>query len=166
MSQNEAFEFKKSGNQNFNKNNFDQAIADFTKAISLNPNDAEVYYSRGAAYYGIAITRDDASSVERAIGDYDQALKLNPDYAAVYTARGSAYSGKGEFDKALEDLNHAIQLDPKDCDAYLCRGNIYLSKKEYDRGIKDMETSLRINPDQPEIRQIIEMARMMQKTQK
>lgn len=50
MSQNEALEYKNNGNRNFKQNNFEQAAEDFTRAINLNPNDAEVYLTRGIAY--------------------------------------------------------------------------------------------------------------------
>jgi len=165
MSQNEAFEYKQSGNQNLNKDNFDQAIADFTKAINLNPNDAESYLCRGIAYYGIGVIRDDPSSLDRAIEDLDHALKLNPDYEPVYTSRGGVYLFKNECDKALEDFNRAIQLDPKDYYAYTGRGNTYVRKKEYERGIKDLEAAQRINPNIPDAGEFIEMARMRQRMQ-
>jgi len=165
MSQNEALEYKKSGNQNINKNNFEQAAKDFTQAININNNDAEAYLGRGTAYYGIGVMRDDAVSLNRAIGDFDQALKLNPDYAEAYTSRGGVYLTKNELDKALEDFNRAIQLDPKDYYAYTGRGNTLVRKKEYERGIKDMETAQRINPNNPDAKEYIEMARTRQKMQ-
>jgi len=163
MSQNEALKYINSGNENLSKDNFDQAIVDFTKALELNPNDANVYYYRGLAHYGISVMRNDAPSIDRAIGDYNQALKLNPDYVEVYNARSGAYFGKNEFDKAIEDINHVIQLGTNDSFAYATRGVAYMMKEEFDRAIKDLETSLRMNPDQPDIRQHLEMARIMQK---
>jgi Flp pilus assembly protein TadD len=63
MSQNEALAYKNSGNQNLNKGNLDQAVADFTQAIKLNPNDTGVYYSRGTAYNGIGVTRNGGAKV-------------------------------------------------------------------------------------------------------
>jgi tetratricopeptide (TPR) repeat protein len=169
MNQNEALEYKYSGNNNFNKGNYDQAIADCTQAIRLNPNDAEVYVTRGAAYICIwelrKDMRKDTSPLDQAINDLDRGLKLNPDFADAYTIRGSAYNLKGEHDRAIEDHNRAIQLNSEDCNAYFKRGCIYIQHKgEYDRGIKDLETALRINPDHPYARRFIEMARMMQKS--
>ncbi|WP_373604433.1 tetratricopeptide repeat protein [Treponema endosymbiont of Eucomonympha sp.] len=56
------------------KQDYIQAIADFTQAIRLNPNDAAAYHSRGSAYYN-------KSDYDRAIADLTQALKLNPNDA-------------------------------------------------------------------------------------
>jgi len=162
MSQNGA-EYKISGQQNLNNGNFDQAVTDFTQAIGMNPNDAELYYCRSIAHYGIGVVRNDSSSLDLAIKDCNQAIKLNPDYAAAYSTRGGAYFTKGEYDMAIDDLNRAIQLNLNDYSAYNARGGAYIMKNEFDRGIKDLETSLRINPDQPDISNNLEMTRMMQK---
>ena len=57
------------------------AIADFTKAIELDPDDAVAYYNRGNSkrklkdYYG-------------AIADYTKAIELDPDVADAYYNRG------------------------------------------------------------------------------
>ena len=57
------------------------AIADYTKAIELRPDDALLIYNRGVAknyledYYG-------------AIADYTKAIELNPDDASAYNNRG------------------------------------------------------------------------------
>jgi Flp pilus assembly protein TadD len=49
--------------------NYKRAIEDFTRAISLAPNDPNPYHHRGLAY-------EDLKDVERAIGDFRQMLDL------------------------------------------------------------------------------------------
>ena len=49
-----------------------KAIADYTKAIELNPNDSNYYDNRGAAYFS-------SGRVDDAIADFRAALKVNPD---------------------------------------------------------------------------------------
>ena len=53
------------------KGDHDKAIADFTEAIRLNPNDAEAYYSRGCEYF-------EKGDHDRAIADFTEAIRLNP----------------------------------------------------------------------------------------
>jgi tetratricopeptide (TPR) repeat protein len=50
---------------------YDQAIADYTKAIELKPDDAEAHYNRGLEYEKLG-QRDEA------IADYRQAISLEP----------------------------------------------------------------------------------------
>ena len=53
------------------------AVEDYTKAIELNPNDAQAHNNRGAAYG----EKDDFG---RAIEDYTKAIELKPDFAEAY----------------------------------------------------------------------------------
>ena len=65
---------------------YDGAIADFTKAIELNPQLAEPYNNRGTA-------RLHKHDLDGAIADYAKAIELNPQFADAYSNRGlSLYS--------------------------------------------------------------------------
>ena len=52
-----------------------EAIADFTQAISLNPDYAKAYNNRGNAHSNLG-------AYQEAIADYTQAIPLTPDYAS------------------------------------------------------------------------------------
>ena len=66
------------------QNELDSAVEGYTKAIALDPQDAEAYGNRGHAYY-------DKGDYDRAIADYDQAIALDPQDAEAYYNRGVAY---------------------------------------------------------------------------
>jgi len=103
------------------KGDFDRAIADYDKAIKLNPKDADVYYNRGNAYQR-------KGQHDRAIADYDKAIKLNPKYAEAHSNRGISYRKKDQYDRAIADYGAAIKLNPKLAVAYNNRGAAYYSK--------------------------------------
>ena len=100
------------------KGEYDRAIADFDKAIELNPKDGGAYINRGAVNYH-------KGEYDRAIADYTQAIKLDPKDAAVYTNRGIAYRRQGDFDRAIADYDKAIELNPKYANAYNGRAWAY-----------------------------------------
>ena len=54
------------------KGDYDQAIADFSRAIALNPDNAEYWHDRGAAHFR-------KGDYDRAIADYARACQLAPD---------------------------------------------------------------------------------------
>jgi hypothetical protein len=122
------------------KGEHDLAIADFARAIRLDPKNAVNYNNRGFAY-------SRKGEYERAIADLDQAVRLDPKLADAYDNRGEAYNGKGEYDLAIADFDQAIRLDPKLASAYNNRGNAYNHKGEYDRAIVDYDQALRLKPD-------------------
>ncbi|MCP4415939.1 MAG: tetratricopeptide repeat protein, partial [Chloroflexi bacterium] len=50
---------------------FDLALADYSQAINLNPEDASAFYNRGITYH-------DQGKFDLALDDYSQAINLNP----------------------------------------------------------------------------------------
>jgi len=120
--------------------NPDLAIADFTEAIRLNPQDADPYNNRGMVWG----TKGD---YDRVIADYDEAIRLNPQYANAYHNRGSAWENKGEYERAIADYDEAIRLNPQDDQAYQSRGFAWATQGDYDRAIRDFDAAIRLKPD-------------------
>jgi tetratricopeptide (TPR) repeat protein len=105
----------KNANANFGKGGtyaeqgqYELAIAEFTKAIELDPNYAPSYASRGSAYGYLG-------EYQKAIDDYTKAIELDPTYPRAYINRGLAYSRLGESYKANQDKAKACELDPSYC---------------------------------------------------
>ena len=78
------------------KGDYDRAIADYNKALELDPKDATAYNNRGFTY-------DNKGDYDKAIADYDAAIRLNPEYARAYNNRGFTYDKKGDYDRAIAD---------------------------------------------------------------
>ncbi|GIK67261.1 MAG: hypothetical protein BroJett018_50550 [Chloroflexota bacterium] len=55
------------------KGDLDGAIADYNRAIQLNPQDAEAYTNRGVAY-------EKKGEMKKAAADYGRVLELRPDH--------------------------------------------------------------------------------------
>lgn len=101
------------------------AIADFTKAIELDPTDAETYYARG---YAKLYQQDYIGS----IADLTNAIEINPNYGQAYISRGYTKSYLQDYRGAIADYTKAIKIDPTDARAYYGRGlaKIALGQKE------------------------------------
>jgi len=82
---------------------FNEVIADFTKAIRLDPKDAKAYFYRGVAYR-------EKGEPDKAIADFTEAIAINPTDAEAYFGRGMAYREKGEQAKAEADFARAKEL--------------------------------------------------------
>ena len=83
----------------------EEAIADCSEAIRLDPHNPELYLERAEA-------RSAVGRFEEGLADYDRAIDLDPDHAAAYLGRGRAKSELGRHEEAVEDYDHAVQLDP------------------------------------------------------
>ena len=64
--------------------NYRGAIADFSRAILLNPNEADFYYQRG-------LVLRELSDLEAAIQDFDDAILRNPNHAWAYLQRAGIF---------------------------------------------------------------------------
>ena len=83
----------------------EEAIADCTEAIRLDPDVPQIYLERGDARAGLG-------SHEEAIEDYDRAIRLDPDDAAAYFGRSEAKAELGRYDEAIEDFDRGVRLEP------------------------------------------------------
>ena len=109
---------------------YDEAIADYTKAIRLHQHDAEAYFGRALAYR-------DKGDYTNSVADFTMVIRLKPSDAGTYACRGFVYARKGDYDKRQPTCNEAIRLDPQDADAFCNRGIAYGNKGERDKAIAD-----------------------------
>ena len=151
----------------------DDKIKYYTKAIEINPYNAQFYYYRGLAYnkktlfplaiedFGKAITYQpnypsayasrgfsyyEMGQQDTAIADYTKSISLDPSYAVTFFKRGVSYQKKGDNAKALEDYTEAIRLRPGYVSALNNRGNIYIRKGEYEKAQADLNEAIRLDP--------------------
>ena len=114
------------------KNQWDRAIADYSEAIRLKPDDAKVFNNRGNAYYF-------NGQLDRAIEDYNDAIRLQPDLAVAFGNRGNVYRKQGRFDRAIEEYDKALQFEPDNAQVFADRGLAYEKKGDSSQGIRDFE---------------------------
>ena len=128
------------GNANLLANQYDEAIADFDKAISLDPSNGKAYIQRGSAYCCKA-------DYKHAITDLSKGITLEPDRAEAYNNRGAAYIKSQNYEKAIADFDKAISLDPNDADAYSNRGATCSTLQNYEKAITDFDKAISLDPN-------------------
>jgi tetratricopeptide (TPR) repeat protein len=104
---------------------YDEAIADYNKAIELNPPFiSQVYNNRGNVYYLI-------ENYEMAKSDYDYAIKLDPEYTDAYLSRSQVNKLLGNESESVNDLNEGKRLAIKhqEDEKFVGSGVVY---KKYD----------------------------------
>ncbi len=89
------------------KKDLDTALADFNRAIQLDPKHVEGYDYRADVW-------TDKGELDRAIADHTMAIRIDPTYAAAYYTRGRVYETKGQIDRAVADYNAALSAPARD----------------------------------------------------
>ena len=127
---------------NFNKKEFDGAIADYTQSLRLAPRDVIALQNRGHAYQA-------KQDYDRAIADYSAAILINVRFAWALNDRCYVrVIANRELQQALADCNAALRLMPNDIHMLDSRGLAYLRLGEFDMAVADYDTVLKVNPRQ------------------
>lgn len=103
-----AEEYFQRGVSKVNLENYQGAIADYSKAIEINPKFSDAYYNRG--YLKNNLEED----YEAAITDYTMAITLSPNDSDPYCARGDTKYNLGQTDSACLDWQKSEELGNAD----------------------------------------------------
>ncbi len=122
------------------KGDLDGAIADFTRAIELNPKDDAPYYNRAQAKW---LKKDGAG----AIADYTRAIELGSTNPAAYNNRGNARAENNDRDGAIADYTRAIELNPNYARAYYNRAMTKQAKGDMAGAKADFKTAKKLDPE-------------------
>lgn len=120
------------GNAYFGVLDGQNAIAAYTHALQIDPNDVEALRQRGKNY-------ENAHMFDQAIADYGAVLKLDPSDARTYNNRATLYSAFGKMDEAISDYTKSIAIDPTSFMTFFNRGSDYFYQKKYDLSRADLE---------------------------
>lgn len=121
---------------------YNGAIADFDRAIEIEPDNVGVVVNR-------AISRQNIGDYSGAIADWDCALELKPDDGGWYVNRGIVKEAIGDYYGALADYNRAVEAEPDYEVAYVARAYVKMRQGDYEGAIADYTRVIELWPDNP-----------------
>jgi TonB family protein len=116
-----------------------KALADFNRAIQLDPKSARAYCDR--AILEEVLLREPS----KALADYNEAIRLAPDFQRAYFNRGTYFLEQHSYERAIADYSRAIQLIP-DLGAYGARAYAYAKKGDRARAATDATAAIKLKP--------------------
>jgi tetratricopeptide (TPR) repeat protein len=134
-----AIALKERGQDHRLAKHYNEALADYNRAIELDPGNAWVIIGRGVTYqlterYG------------EALADYNRAIELDPGNAWAIIGRGVTYQLTERYGEALADYNRGIELDPGSAWAIVGRGEAYRLMRRYDEALADYNRGIELDP--------------------
>lgn len=131
-----AYEMR--GNAYLDLNRFDDAIADFTRSVTVDPANASGYMWRCVA----RARKNDRSGSE----DCDKAVELAPNSSLAAFTRAKMRARFNDDDGALADYSRAIELDPRNAGPLAGRGSLYVRRQQADLALADLNRALTLRP--------------------
>lgn len=120
----------RAGGAFYDKKDYLNAAAEYSKAIALHPNLASAYLMRGNSY-------SNAKDYGRAVKDFTKCISLYPNFAAGYESRGRAYQQQKFYKQAIADYTKALSLPGGDASLYKFRAEAYEALEENDLAAAD-----------------------------
>jgi tetratricopeptide (TPR) repeat protein/serine/threonine protein kinase len=123
-----------------NNGRWTEAIADYSRALKMNPASHSSYRNRAIAY-------ERQGEFEKALADYNKAIEWQPS-ADFYCNRALFHARRKHYQEALDDFRQANELDPTFVKAYYCRAQlVWLPQQKYDEAIRDFTKVIGLQPE-------------------
>ena len=136
----EAAAHVSSGIEKQKSGDYDGAIADFDRAIEIDPENVGALVNR-------AVCKQDKDDHLGAISDWDRALELKPDNGGWYVNRGIVKETIGDYDGALCDYTRSVECEPDYVVAYIARAYIKTKQRDCEGAIADYDRVIELWPE-------------------
>jgi tetratricopeptide (TPR) repeat protein len=129
---------------------YSQAIAEYQKAASLNPNLTFLYLRIGANYRRLAgaatTTAERQQLIDQALSAFDRAARINEqnhfEDPTPFMAIGRTYLQDGEFFIAARNVSSALAIDPGNAEIYGFLGIVYFKARNYESALPVLQCAI------------------------
>lgn len=128
------------GEAYFYNKRYDEAIASFNRAVSLNEKNKQAYYYLGKSFFA-------NNETAKAISAFGQAIKIDPAYAGAYYDLGWAYYKYKQYEEAIVNFKKTEELKPVWEAVPFSIGVVYFTRQKYDNAIHEFQKVININPN-------------------
>jgi len=159
------------------KEEYEAAIRDFTKAMSIDSLKPKYYHSLSDSYMDyfksrkaldvmeeagrlfnenvptllkLSETQMLLSQYENSVFTVNEILRLDPQNNEAYFMLGMNFRAMGQLDKAINSFQTAVENDPEMVDAWLILGELHEKNGSADP-MKYYKNALTISPDNPQV---------------
>ncbi len=124
---------------------FEKSVAQFLKAIEINPDYADAYNYLGYMY------ADHNVKLEEGLRLIEQALTYEPDNGAFLDSLGWVHFRLGKLDQALVELQRAAKLIGTDSVVYDHLGDVYRRMGRSAEALHHYQKASELDPKNPEL---------------
>jgi len=97
---------------------YEQAEAEYQRAIELDPHNGDAYRRLGQVY-------ERNNRLDQALTAYEKAIELDPSDFRTYQELGNYYSLRGNYPESIRQLEKCVRLAPAEPDPHRVLGSTY-----------------------------------------
>lgn len=127
------------GNEHLKNHLLNEAIAEFNKAIEINPR-------RYSACYNLALAYEKKGRLKEAIDFYQKVLTIKPDLVEAIVNLGTIYLQQNQTDNAITQYGKALSIKPDLPEAHWNLGLAYEKKGWIQKAVTEFEYYLWLRP--------------------
>ncbi len=144
-------EYQNEGNLLNSGGQFTEAIAEFDKAILLDPRKAEAYANLGYAHHMLMNFDDAVASFEMALERAPDNEDLKANLVSVYESKAGQLAAQGDNENALRYFEKIESIAPETQDIYYNIGLMHYQLKDYRAAIRSFNQHLVGNEEDEEV---------------
>jgi len=122
--------------------NYGESVDLFKNLKKSYPNEKEVYYGLGEAYY------HSPNNNVKALDAFEKVIEFDPTFNLAYEHIFEIYSQQELFERGIETAERLIELNPDNLGIYRSLGDLYRDQGDYDKAMEYYQNALRIDPDE------------------
>ena len=126
----------------FNLNEPEKAIAEYLKALEINPESSSALNGIGKTY------EVNLKNNEKALEYYFKAAKIDSLYPYTYNLVFDVYNDQEKYKKSIEYYSKAIAIDSTEANFYYNRATPYEALELYDKAEADYLKAIELDPDE------------------
>ncbi|MGQ9626227.1 MAG: tetratricopeptide repeat protein [Anaerolineae bacterium] len=130
----------KKGDELTFKSRFEEAIANYKRAVEMKPSEASAY-----AHWARALYLQYWNHVDEALAKALIAAKLAPKSAEVLAQLARCYAWNGQPEEAIKAAQEAIKLDPSLADAHAFLAEAYFADERFEDASREIEKALELD---------------------
>ena len=127
--------YYRAGTEFMKMGKYQDAVAQFTKAIEVEPSDADLYIARGKAY-------ERTGDIKAAYSDFEKASGFSPRNVETLVKLGIISNSMGNYNQALGYLNRATKIEKRNNIIYPEKIAALMGLEDYEKALDASDTAL------------------------
>jgi eukaryotic-like serine/threonine-protein kinase len=133
---------------------YEQAVAEYQRAIEIEPGNSDAYRRLGEAY-------KTNGQMDLALTAFRRAVELEPTFFKTYQALGAFYMDRANYTDAASQFQKVVALAPDEPDAHYALGSAYMELGRFPEAVSEFRSAL-AHAESPKILDNLGIALMYQ----